>query len=112
MKSCEYKCVLTGSKCFDIHHIYSFSNIFDELSKEIDLPTDKIFTEYTEAELELIKNKFLEIHNKYPLGVCVSKEIHILYHQLYGYNNTESQWYYFKKMYERGDFEQRLCEIA
>ena len=38
------------------------------------------------------------VHSKYPLGICVRKDIHIQFHQIYGSGyNTEQQWNQFIK---------------
>lgn len=40
--------------------------------------------DYSNEEISLIENKLLENHYKYGLGVCLSKEMHYLYHHEYG----------------------------
>lgn len=102
MASCGYKCVLTGSKDFQIHHLYSFNRIIKDLcdSGKIEY---KDFTDYTQEELNRITEIFIEEHNKYPLGVCVRKDIHELFHRVYGkHNNSKSQWDKFCNDYRNG----------
>ncbi|OHD25758.1 MAG: hypothetical protein A2Y34_05515 [Spirochaetes bacterium GWC1_27_15] len=60
--------------------------------------------DYTNEELELIEQQFILIHNKYPLGVCLTKNIHDLYHNLYGNDNTPEQFEEFTKRYQLGEF--------
>ena len=56
-------------------------------------------------------NLFINEQNKYPLGVCVSKDIHVLFHSLYGqYNNTPEQWYQFEKDYKNGLYDNYIKE--
>ena len=103
MKNCDYKCVLTGSKDFEIHHLYGVSNIIEDLFKENKDLYKESFSDYTEEELSFILAKFLEIQNSYPLGECIDKKLHILFHSLYGqYYNTPKQWYRFKEDYLKG----------
>ena len=48
-----------------------------------------------------ITSAFIDEHNKYPLGVCIRKDIHDLFHSIYGrYNNTQEQWERFKEDYK------------
>lgn len=106
MKQCNYQCVLTGSKDFEIHHLYGVSNIIEDLFKDnIDLYRES-FSDYTDEELSLILSKFLKIQNAYPLGECIDKRLHTLFHSLYGqYYNTPEQWYRFKNDYLKGIYK-------
>ena len=101
MKNCNYKCILTGSKNFDIHHIYSFSIIFNEVIEENNFNIKDNFCDYTPQELSFILEKFIEKQNQYPLGVCLDKELHKLFHKEYGKFVGVEQWEKFKENYER-----------
>lgn len=107
MKSCNYKCVLTGSKNFEIHHLYGVSNIINDiLNKHVEYK-DKDFSDYTDEDLSFILQLFIEEQSKYPLGECVDKKIHVLFHSMYGqYYNTPEQWYKFKKDYLNGIYKE------
>lgn len=95
MKKCNYQCILTGSKDFEIHHMYGFANILNETIEEYNIEL-KDYHEYTQEELNDILEKFLNIHDRYPLGVCVRKDIHTLYHSIYSKCvNNEEQWNQF-----------------
>ena len=49
--------------------------------------------DYSQEELTAILQMFRTIQNKYPLGVCLTREIHMAFHNKYGYgNNTQVQW--------------------
>ena len=106
MKNCDYKCVLTGSKDFEIHHLYGVSNMIGDLfSQNKDLYKEN-FSDYSNDELSVVLNKFLEIQSSYPLGECVDKKLHTLFHSLYGqYFNTPEQWYRFKEDYLKGIYK-------
>jgi hypothetical protein len=100
MKESNYKCVVTGEKFDAIHHLYSFNKIVDETIEELGLEAHKTIGEYTDSELQDIRNKCLEIHYRYPLGVCLSEDVHRKYHSKYGFDNTPEQFYEFKKNYQ------------
>ena len=100
MKQCDYKCVLTNSKKFEIHHLYSVSNIIEDVFKENNISYYESFSDYSDEELSFILQKFLEIQSRYPLGECIDKKLHSLFHSLYGqYYNTPEQWERFKSDY-------------
>ena len=100
MKNCNYKCVISGNRFDNIHHIYGFNLIFEEFISTYNVKIYKSILSYTKEELNLITKNFLKIHNKYPLGVCLTKEIHEEFHKIYGYGrNTTDQWNEFKKQY-------------
>lgn len=93
MKNCGYKCVVSGKKFDDIHHVHGFNLIFVEMLENIPFELNKNFEDFSNEELECILNEFKRIQSKYPLGVCLSKDIHIDFHKQYGYkNNTKEQW--------------------
>ena len=109
MDSCNHQCIFTGSKDFAIHHIYGFNNILKEVYEILDnqnlLKSTRI-EDYSKSELDCMLKIFNEIHNKYPLGVCLRKDIHNLFHKIYGSGgNTIEQW---NKFYE--DFKNNLYE--
>lgn len=108
MKKCNYQCVLTGSKDFEIHHMYGFANILNETIEECNIEL-KDYHEYTQEELNDILEKFLNIHDRYPLGVCVRKDIHTLYHSIYSKCvNNEEQWNQFVIDFKNGVYDDRL----
>lgn len=99
ISACNYQCILTGSKDFAIHHIYSFNSILKETYSDLDnqnlLKSNKI-EDYTKEQLDYFLSVFLKIHSKYPLGVCVRKDIHNLFHKIYGAGgNNQAQWDHF-----------------
>ena len=99
---CNYKCILTGSSNFEIHHIYSFNLILKEAMQD-NKWIDKDIKDYDEFELKNILNIFNEYQDKYPLGICISKNIHKLFHSIYGNRcNTIEQWDEFEQNYKNG----------
>lgn len=106
MKNCDYKCVLTGSKDFQIHHLYGVSNIIEDILKQNNELRKEKFSDYSDEELSFILGEFLKIQNNYPLGECIDKKLHILFHSLYGqYYNTPEQWDRFKNDYIKGVYK-------
>lgn len=106
MKNCDYKCVLTGSKNFEIHHLYGVSNMIEDIFVQNNIMYKENLSDYTDEELSFILDKFLEIQSSYPLGECIDKKLHILFHSLYGqYYNTPEQWNRFKDDYLKGVYK-------
>lgn len=105
MRSCDYQCVLTGSKNFAIHHLYSFSFIMREFVKQYEGKITNDINNYDKEELKKLTIQFNEFHNRFPLGVCVDKDIHKLFHHIYGKNiNTPKQWDEFVENYKKGKY--------
>lgn len=101
-KCCNYQCVFTGDSNFEIHHKYSFNLILKEAMRD-DRWINKDIIDYDEFELKFILSIFNEYQDKYPLGICVSKSIHKLFHLIYGNRyNTIEQWNEFEKNYKNG----------
>lgn len=103
MENCNFQCVLTGSKDFAIHHIVSFNIIFKDFISEYDIVLKNNFADYTVEELNKLSKMFVEYHNQYPLGVCVEKSLHMLFHKMYGDINDEEQWKTFIKKFNEGE---------
>lgn len=109
MKACNYKCIFTGEKDFQIHHLYGVSNILNNIIKTNNFTVYNNVSDYSKEELNNITEAFLMEQSKYPLGVCISKNIHILFHSLYGqYYNTPEQWYQFEKDFRLGNYNNLL----
>lgn len=102
-EKCNFQCILTGSKNFVIHHIISFNIIFKNFISECDVKLKDSFEDYTTDELDNIADLFLEHHNKYPLGVCIEKNLHMKFHQMYGDINNEEQWNVFVEKFNKGE---------
>lgn len=106
-KLSEYKCVITKDKFSVIHHLFSFSSILQETLEELNLPIHEEINKYSNEELESIRLKCLEIHYRYPFGVCLREDVHYLFHSLYGKNNnTPEQFKEFSNRYFNGEFNE------
>jgi len=108
-KNCNNKCIFTGSKTFDIHHLKSYNEIIKEALNELGY---NIKDKYSGEEIINIRNKVIELHNKYPLGVCIHNLIHTLFHQLYSKESTIEDFEEFKIRYNLGEFKEILKSIS
>lgn len=100
---CDFKCALTGSKDFAIHHIISFNIIVKNFIVEHEVVLKENFEDYTTNELNEIANVFIEYHNSYPLGICIERSLHMKFHQMYGDINNEEQWKIFVDKFNKGE---------
>lgn len=112
MEVCNYCCIFTGSKDFAIHHPYGFNYIlkeaFSEIEKEIELVSDQP-SDYSKEQLDRMIEIFSNIHTKYPLGICVRKDIHDLFHSIYGSGgNTPEQWDKFNEDLLSGKYSDKI----
>lgn len=110
MERCNYQCIFSGSKDYVVHHLHGFNMIVQEVFQILDddglLHGDNL-SDYTADELNNMIKVFQTIHNKYPLGVCVRKDIHDLFHTLYGSGcNTKEQWEAFVDKYYDGKYSE------
>lgn len=86
------KCIITRLPFQEVHHLRSFSLMLDEVLEELHLENES-FEEYPEEEMVPIAEKFFEVQDSYPLGACLTRKIHLKFHNLYGYYyNTEDQF--------------------
>ena len=93
IKACNYRCVISGERFGEIHHLVSFNSILSETLSNYNIKLKDSFSEYTFPELVDISSKFEGTQNKYPLGVCLKKELHREFHNQYGYGgNTPEQF--------------------
>jgi hypothetical protein len=109
MKFHNYTCVLTGKDFDDIHHLYSFKQIVKETLDSLEFEYTKTLETFTEEELEIVRELIIKNNNKYGFGVCLTKNVHKLFHDLYGYgDNTPEQFEEFKSRFNNGEFIETL----
>ncbi|SFM38159.1 hypothetical protein SAMN04487943_1167 [Gracilibacillus orientalis] len=104
-KSCNYKCIVTGERNphkLTIHHLYSFHKIVKEALLQLKLYIKENIGLYSKKELNLIEQRVIELHKKYPLGVVLKKTIHNHFHSIYrsSYSTPEQFIEYLAKNYE------------
>lgn len=105
MKHHNYACALSGESFEEIHHLTSFKQIVSETLDETGFKYTKSLEDYSDKELEILRAAIIKNNNKYGYGVCLTKEIHKTFHDLYGYgNNTPKQFEEFKQRYFNKEF--------
>jgi len=105
----NYKCKLTNySGTVQIHHVYSFNKLINDILTKLEL-NNKTIGEYSDEELKHIESLFKE-HHENNLGICLHPCIHRLYHKLYKNDNDEIQFNDFKNRLYLGEFNTHLNE--
>ncbi len=103
LKAYGFKCALSfiNDGTLEIHHLNkNFSEIVYETFNTLNLPIYNNMSKYSQKERDLIRDKLLELHYRYGLGIPLTKEIHKLFHSIYGNkNNTPEQFDEFKQNY-------------
>lgn len=111
-KDCDYKCVLSGNSDYEIHHLIDFNDIIKEALTNLKLDISSHGNEYTADEFVSIKDEVLSLHDKYPLGVCISKDLHIVFHQIFGKdNNNIEEFNIFTNMYKKGELNKMIDSL-
>ena len=96
----HYKCVITNGAFNDIHHLYSFESIVKDSLSLLGFDKKRQVQDYTKDDLMLLMDTVIKEHYKPPLGVCINRKDHKLFHKTYGFgNNTPDQWSNFIKNY-------------
>ena len=101
MKNSNYKCVVSGDRFDDIHHLVSQNTIIESTLKALGYTENNFdINKLSDDEKLLFMDTFYNEQNKYPLGVCLRKDIHKMFHDIYGYgNNTKEQFTEFLNIY-------------
>lgn len=103
MAWCNYKCVITGKNFDEVHHLYGVNMIMKEIIEALDVPPNIDPNNYPQDELQEILDMFDKKQSEHGLGVCLSKEMHTLFHFEYGYgDNTPEQ---FKEFCQKHNFK-------
>lgn len=102
----NYKCSISNTEeNLVVHHIYNFHNIIHEALNNLNLNVLENLDNYSEQELNELTRECLHLHNKYGLGVVISKVLHNKFHAIYGNkNNTYEQFKEFKNNYINGTY--------
>lgn len=108
IKQSNYRCVITGDDFNVIHHLYSFDNILKDTLKNTGIDLRREISDYTDSELKIIEKECIRIHSE-KIGVCLRSDIHLLFHDVFGYgNNTPEQFEEYKNRFNNGEFDGQL----
>jgi hypothetical protein len=99
MEKCNFKCVVTGERFDEIHHLVSLNTIIDAVYKKLSIDKEQFdINKIDEKSKQAFLEEFYKEQRKYPLGVCLRKDIHMQFHNMYKYgDNTIQQFYDFIK---------------
>lgn len=96
MERCGFKCVISGDVFDDIHHVYAKNMILSDIIEQYNLEEDFDINTCDESLRQELLRGFLNEQAKHPLGLCLSKDLHKLFHIKYGFgNNTPEQFIEF-----------------
>lgn len=103
----RYCCDISKSKRdLVIHHLRrSFHDIRDEALIDLgfELKRSNFKTHFTAQDYDKLRCKFIKLHYEYGLGIPLSRELHALFHRMYGNrNNTPEQYFEFKSDFQKG----------
>lgn len=107
IESCNKKCILIGSEQFEVHHLYPVNQIISDTLYELNLE-NKDLDNYTSSELEIITEKFHEKQNKH-LGICIRRDIHNLFHSIYGDIATKDDWDKFQRDFKNNKYNKYIA---
>ena len=102
----NYTCELTGRVGVELntHHLYGFNLIVLDAHKLYNIEIKKQIKDYTKEDLKLLAEYVINWHKDNSNAVVLCKEMHDLFHDIYGYgDNTEEQYIEFKERKQRGD---------
>ena len=105
-EQCDYRCCITGKRTnIIVHHCRSFNTLLEETIELLNFEIKDNFANYTAEELENFVINFLDLQEYYGEYVCVSANIHKIFHDIYGYgDNTMEQWNEFVDDYKSGKY--------
>jgi hypothetical protein len=105
-KMCNYQCVLTHQKFNNIHHLFPFHKIIYKVLDKLSLPLFENIEQYTNEQLSNIIDECLNIHFELGYGICLVEDLHTLFHQIYGYSNTNKDDFDdFSSRYKNFEFD-------
>lgn len=103
----QKKCDITGKENdLIVHHLSkNYLDIVDEALKNLNLPKKDALNNYTVEEQAALKKEIKKLHENVS-GVVLTKDIHQLFHSIYGnLNNTPGQYFDFKEKIQKGEIE-------
>lgn len=114
LRNGRYRCCLTGAKGSEIvvHHVNKqFNEILEEAISKLDIQKNYLTGDYSLEEMEELKKEVVQLHYKYGLGIVLHKDLHRMFHSLYGKTNTtKEQFEEFKELYKNGKLDLMTME--
>lgn len=101
LELCNYKCFISGEKEIEIHHLYPFHKILEEIINILNLELHEDINNYSQEQLLKMIDLCMKLHKKYGLGICLSKNLHDKFHNIYGLKDfTEENFceFYFNEI--------------
>ena len=97
MMNCSFRCIITGKRFDEIHHLVSLNTILQNVYYNLNINQETFdINAISEQERDQFMQSVYEEQSKYPLGVCLCKDVHCQFHNQYGYgNNTIEQFIEF-----------------
>lgn len=109
MKICNYKCLLSGKEFDNIHHTIPFNLIIKEAVNNIGVDVKTDLGSYSEENRELLIKEVQNLHSQYGIGICLNKDIHKLFHDVYSYISfNDDDFKNFIYNYFAGDYDNKL----
>jgi DNA-binding CsgD family transcriptional regulator len=107
----NYKCDITGinSDDLEVHHIKPFHIMRDEVITELGLKEIEYVSDFSIDEIQKIVALFEKKHQE-NLGIPLLKDLHKIFHKLYGFNTTFDDYTEFKNRYHKGEFHVKSIE--
>lgn len=92
------RCVITQEPSTIVHHLFSFCTIIARACYEHGIDPDIDINTCSPDVREAILSAVLREQDKHPDGVCITKDLHTLFHEHYGLiNNTPEQFQEFAR---------------
>jgi len=107
IKHNNYICFISGERGGRLvaHHKKPFHLIRDEILNRYGLNEKSCISDCDEENYNKIIEEFRKIHT-IDLGIAIKKNLHKIFHRLYGFNATYNDLIEFKQRYENGEFNQ------
>jgi len=104
-KLCEYKCIITGDIKYEVHHLYPLNKIIEDAFFQLNIRESEFINYHTEDDFSILLNKIEEIHYQHSFGVCLRKDIHKLFHKIYGDDCDPEDFYEFYDKVQCGEIK-------
>lgn len=103
------RCEITGfTENLEVHHLIAFNILRDRILNDFDIPIFENIKDYSDEQLGII----LEEVKKRQVGVVLHRDIHNLFHGVYGFDVTPEKFERFKNRYYNGEFEKTIEKYA